>query len=154
MTSKLFTPITLGGVELSNRVVLSPMCQYTAREGTVGDWHVMHLGQFAVAGAGLVIVEASGVEAGFALVVDCDSGKLAYELLKQSDLYVCAVFDDAAKAEKAREAFARANLHCYRISILHRRPGTKLHCFRSRCGKPRRPAEPRDRVFPARALRA
>ena len=37
MTSKLFAPITLGGVELSNRIVLSPMCQYSAREGTVGD---------------------------------------------------------------------------------------------------------------------
>jgi len=52
MTSKLFTPITLGGVELSNRIVLSPMCQYTAREGTVGDWHIMHLGQFKRGGAG------------------------------------------------------------------------------------------------------
>ncbi len=63
MTSKLFAPITLGGVELSNRIVLSPMCQYSAPEGTVGDWQVMHLGQFAVSGAGLVMVEATGVEA-------------------------------------------------------------------------------------------
>ncbi len=63
MTSKLFTPITLGGVDLSNRIVVSPMCQYTAHEGTVGDWHVMHLGQYAVSGAALVMVEATGVEA-------------------------------------------------------------------------------------------
>ena len=71
MTSKLFAPITLRGVELSNRIVLSPMCQYAAREGTVGDWHVMHLGQFAVSGAGLVMVEASGVEAIGRITVGC-----------------------------------------------------------------------------------
>ena len=71
MTSKLFTQITLGGVELSNRIVLSPMCQYSAREGTVGDWHVMHLGQFAVSGVGLVMVEASGVEAIGRITVGC-----------------------------------------------------------------------------------
>ncbi len=63
MTSKLFAPITLGGVERANRIVLSPMCQYSASKGTVGDWHIMHLGQFAVSGAGLVMVEATGVEA-------------------------------------------------------------------------------------------
>lgn len=62
MTSKLFEPIALRGLELSNRIVVSPMCQYTANEGTVGDWHLMHLGQFAVSGAGLVFVEATGVE--------------------------------------------------------------------------------------------
>ena len=71
MTSKLFAPITLGGVDLSNRIVVSPMCQYSAREGTVGDWHVMHLGQFAVSGAGLVMVEASGVEAIGRITLGC-----------------------------------------------------------------------------------
>ena len=71
MTSKLFAPITLGGVELSNRIVVSPMCQYSAREGTVGDWHVMHLGQFAISGAGLVMVEASGVEAIGRITLGC-----------------------------------------------------------------------------------
>ena len=62
MTAKLFSPFRLRGLELPNRIVVSPMCQYSALEGTVGDWHVMHLGQFAVSGAGLVIVEATGVE--------------------------------------------------------------------------------------------
>ncbi len=62
MTSKLFAPIALRGLELANRIVVSPMCQYTAQDGTVGDWHLMHLGQFAVSGAGLVFVEATGVE--------------------------------------------------------------------------------------------
>jgi outer membrane protein assembly factor BamB len=63
---------------------------------------------------------------GFALVLDCDSGVFAHELAKQSSLYICAVFDDAAKAQQARVTFARANLHGSRISVWHREPGTKL----------------------------
>lgn len=62
MRTKLFSPIRLGALELSNRIVVAPMCQYTAEEGSMTDWHLMHLGQFAVSGAGLVIVEATGVE--------------------------------------------------------------------------------------------
>ena len=63
MASHLFTPIQLRDVKLPNRVIVAPMCQYSAQEGTPTDWHLMHLGQFAVAGPGLVFVEASGVEA-------------------------------------------------------------------------------------------
>ena len=61
MSSALFSPISLRGLELANRVVVSPMCQYSCRDGDMNDWHVMHLGQFAVAGAGLVFTEASAV---------------------------------------------------------------------------------------------
>ncbi len=61
MSSALFSPISLRGLELANRVVVSPMCQYSCRDGDMTDWHVMHLGQFAVAGAGLVFTEASAV---------------------------------------------------------------------------------------------
>ena len=53
MASHLFTPIELRSIELSNRVIVAPMCQYSAHEGTPTDWHLMHLGQFAVAGPGL-----------------------------------------------------------------------------------------------------
>lgn len=60
---ELFTPIELGGITLPNRIVVAPMCQYSAREGSMTDWHVMHLGQFACSGAGLVMVEATGVNA-------------------------------------------------------------------------------------------
>jgi len=62
MPSQLFTPISLRSVELPNRVVVAPMCQYSAEDGSVTDWHLMHLGQFSVAGPGLVFVEATGVE--------------------------------------------------------------------------------------------
>ncbi len=63
MTSKLFTPIELRGLCLDNRIVVSPMCQYSAENGTAGDWHLMHLGQFSVSGAGLLMVEMTNVEA-------------------------------------------------------------------------------------------
>lgn len=63
MTARLFTPIALRALELTNRVVVAPMCQYSAHDGTATDWHLMHLGQFAVCGAGLAFVEATGVEA-------------------------------------------------------------------------------------------
>ena len=58
----LFTPLELRGVTLKNRVVLSPMCQYSADDGFASDWHLVHLGQFAKGGAGLVFTEAAAVE--------------------------------------------------------------------------------------------
>jgi len=61
MSSKLFTPIQLGGVTLPNRIVVSPMCQYSADDGSMTDWHMMHLGSLAVSGAGLLMIEATGV---------------------------------------------------------------------------------------------
>lgn len=60
--SRLFTPYRLRDLELSNRVVVSPMCQYSAEDGSATDWHMMHLGTLAQSGAGLLIVEATGVE--------------------------------------------------------------------------------------------
>jgi 2,4-dienoyl-CoA reductase-like NADH-dependent reductase (Old Yellow Enzyme family) len=59
----LLSPLTLRGLTLKNRVVVSPMCQYSAVDGVVSDWHLAHLGRFALGGAGLVFVEATGVEA-------------------------------------------------------------------------------------------
>lgn len=59
--SKLFTPIRLGGVDLSNRIAIAPMCQYSAENGSATDWHMMHLGNLALSGAGLLIIEATAV---------------------------------------------------------------------------------------------
>lgn len=61
MTAKLFTPIQLGGITLPNRIVVSPMCQYSAADGAMSDWHTVHLGSLACSGAGLMIIEATGV---------------------------------------------------------------------------------------------
>jgi len=63
---------------------------------------------------------------GFALVLDCDSGALAFSLAKSSNLYICAVFDDPDKAQTARRRFSRANLLASRISVWFREPGTRL----------------------------
>lgn len=62
MTSALFSPIRLAGLELANRIAVSPMCQYSADDGSATDWHLMHLGMLANSGAGLVVVEATHVE--------------------------------------------------------------------------------------------
>ena len=59
--SQLFSPFTLRGLTLRNRTVVAPMCQYTSRHGLANDWHLVHLGRFAIGGFGLVILEATGV---------------------------------------------------------------------------------------------
>ena len=58
----LFTPLTLGDITLRNRVVVSPMCQYASEGGGPADYHLVHLGQFAMGGAGLVFCEETAVE--------------------------------------------------------------------------------------------
>jgi 2,4-dienoyl-CoA reductase-like NADH-dependent reductase (Old Yellow Enzyme family) len=59
----LFDPLVLGGVKLRNRIGVSPMCQYSSTDGHPMSWHLVHLGSRAVGGAGLVLAEASAVEA-------------------------------------------------------------------------------------------
>jgi 2,4-dienoyl-CoA reductase-like NADH-dependent reductase (Old Yellow Enzyme family) len=71
MTSQLFTPIALRGLTLPNRIVVAPMCQYSAIDGSATDWHILHLGSFAVAGPGLVMIEATGVEAAGRITPGC-----------------------------------------------------------------------------------
>ena len=61
MTDSLFTPLSLRGTELPNRVAVSPMCQYSAPDGYATDWHKVHLGSRAVGGAGAVVTEATAV---------------------------------------------------------------------------------------------
>ncbi|MDM0115395.1 NADH:flavin oxidoreductase/NADH oxidase [Variovorax sp. J22R133] len=60
--SALFSPFALGPLALPNRIVIAPMCQYTADDGNAVDWHMIHLGQLALSGAGLLIIEATAVE--------------------------------------------------------------------------------------------
>src|SRR3954452_21448005 len=57
----LLSPMTLRGVTLRNRIVMSPMCQYSAHEGFASDWHLVHLGSRAVGGVALVVMEATAV---------------------------------------------------------------------------------------------
>ncbi|MEI8324134.1 MAG: NADH:flavin oxidoreductase/NADH oxidase [Betaproteobacteria bacterium] len=60
--SQLFSPYAIGPLALKNRIVIAPMCQYSAVDGEASDWHLMHLGQMALSGAGLLIIEATAVE--------------------------------------------------------------------------------------------
>jgi len=59
--SHLFDPLDIGGLRLANRIIIAPMCQYSAEEGNASDWHMIHLGSLALSGAGMLILEASAV---------------------------------------------------------------------------------------------
>jgi 2,4-dienoyl-CoA reductase-like NADH-dependent reductase (Old Yellow Enzyme family) len=60
--SVLFTPLNVGPLTLPNRIVIAPMCQYSAQDGSATDWHLIHLGHLALSGGGLLILEATAVE--------------------------------------------------------------------------------------------
>ncbi|MGN6059592.1 MAG: oxidoreductase, partial [Sphingomicrobium sp.] len=59
--SALFTPLEVAGLKLANRIVIAPMCQYSAEDGCMSDWHVIHLGHLALSGAALLTIEATAV---------------------------------------------------------------------------------------------
>ena len=63
MTSALFTPYKLRKLELANRIVVSPMCQYSAIDGCATDWHLLHWGQLLQSSAGMFTIEATAVSA-------------------------------------------------------------------------------------------
>ncbi|MDB5652112.1 MAG: putative oxidoreductase [Hyphomicrobiales bacterium] len=83
--SKLFAPITVGGLKLVNRIVIAPMCQYSAVDGCMTDWHLIHLGHLALSGAGLLTIEATAV---------VPEGRISY-----ADV---GLYDDATEAAMAR----------------------------------------------------
>jgi 2,4-dienoyl-CoA reductase-like NADH-dependent reductase (Old Yellow Enzyme family) len=57
----LFQPLRLGGLELGSRIVIAPMCQYSADQGCMNDWHLIHLGHLALSGAALLTIEATAI---------------------------------------------------------------------------------------------
>ena len=67
----VFVPFRVRSLELANRIVVSPMCQYSAVDGTADDWHLVHLGSRALGGAGLVIAEMTDVEAEGRITLGC-----------------------------------------------------------------------------------
>jgi NADPH2 dehydrogenase len=93
MTSALFSPIRLAELELANRIVVAPMCQYSADDGSPTDWHMSHLGMLANSGAGLVVIEATHVERHGRITHGCTG-----------------LYSDHNEA-----AFARVIAHCKRI---------------------------------------
>jgi NADPH2 dehydrogenase len=93
MSSMLFSPLRIANLELANRIVVSPMCQYSANDGCASEWHLTHLGMLANSGAGLVVVEATHVER---------HGRITHGCL--------GLYSDACEA-----ALARVVAHCRRI---------------------------------------
>src|ERR1700693_6441353 len=93
MSSALFSPTTVGSTELLNRIVVSPMCQYSADDGCANDWHLTHLGMLANSGAGLLVLEATHVER---------LGRITHGCL--------GIYSDACE-----DALARIVAHCKRI---------------------------------------
>jgi len=93
MSSALFSPLRLANLDVANRIVVSPMCQYSANDGAASDWHVTHLGMLANSGAGLVVVEMTDVER---------RGRISHGCL--------GLYSDACEA-----ALARVVAHCRRI---------------------------------------
>ncbi len=71
MSAQLLTPFTMRSLTLPDRIVVSPMCQYMANDGSANDWHLMHLGQFAMGAGGLVITEATHVSAAGRITPRC-----------------------------------------------------------------------------------
>ena len=71
MSSALFSPLELRGLTLKNRIAVSSMCQYAAENGSAVDWHLMHLGQFSMGAAGLVMTEATAVSASGRITPNC-----------------------------------------------------------------------------------
>lgn len=69
--SLLFSPWRLGSLDLANRIVIAPMCQYSAVDGVPQDWHTVHYGSLAMSGAGLLIMEATGVNAAGRITPGC-----------------------------------------------------------------------------------
>src|SRR5450631_3082761 len=59
--SQLFSPFRAGQLELANRIIIAPMCQYSAENGCMTDWHLIHLGQLSLSGAALLTIEATAV---------------------------------------------------------------------------------------------
>lgn len=82
---KLFEPIAIGDLSLANRIVIAPMCQYSAVDGCMTDWHVIHLGHLALSGAALLTIEATAV---------LPEGRISY-----GDV---GLYDDATEAAMAR----------------------------------------------------
>src|SRR5581483_1634922 len=118
--SALFSPYKLAGLELANRLVVSPMCQYSGDDGCANDWHLMHLGMLANSGAALVIVEATHVER---------HGRITHGCL---GLYND---DNEADMERVRQAFVSAVKRALRIGFdeieLHMAHGYLAHGFMS-----------------------
>ena len=108
--SALFDPLTIRDVEFNNRIWVSPMCQYMATDGFVGQWHNVHLGSFATGGTGLIMVEATGVVPEGRISIGCPS------------------IEDDAHAQAFKPIIDFAHSHDGKIGIQLAHAGRKAAC--------------------------
>jgi 2,4-dienoyl-CoA reductase-like NADH-dependent reductase (Old Yellow Enzyme family) len=108
--SALFDPLTIREVEFNNRIWVSPMCQYMAKDGFVGQWHDVHLGSFATGGTGLIMVEATGVVPEGRISIGCPS------------------IEDDAHANAFKPMIDFAHSHDVKIGIQLAHAGRKAAC--------------------------
>ena len=107
----LFSPVSLGALSLKNRIVIAPMCQYSAKDGSASDWHMIHLGHLSLSGAGMLIIEATSVEA---------EGRITY-----GDL---GLYSDANETALARVLKAIRTYSPIPVSIQLAHAGRKASC--------------------------
>jgi len=110
--SKLFEPLTLRGTTFQNRAWVSPMCQYSATDGFIGQWHRSHLGAFATGGPGLIMVEATGIVPEGRISIGCPS------------------IEDIAHANAFKEIIEFAHLENVKIGIQLAHAGRKASTMR------------------------
>ncbi len=108
---KLFTPLTVGDLALANRIVIAPMCQYSAEDGCMTDWHLIHLGQLALSGAALLTIEATAVT---------PEGRITW-----GDV---GLYDDATEAALARTIASIRRWSDMPIAIQLAHAGRKASC--------------------------
>ncbi|WP_417582255.1 NADH:flavin oxidoreductase/NADH oxidase [Pelagibacterium sp.] len=108
---KLFEPITIGKTTLANRIVIAPMCQYSAENGEMNDWHLIHLGQLAMSGAALLTIEATAVK---------PEGRITY-----GDV---GLYDDATEAAMKRVLDGIRRWSDMPISVQLAHAGRKASC--------------------------
>ncbi len=108
---KLFTPARVGQLDLANRIVIAPMCQYSAVDGCMTDWHLIHLGNLALSGAALLMIEAAAVT---------PEGRITY-----GDV---GLYDDASEAAIARTLDSVRRWSAMPIGIQLAHAGRKASC--------------------------
>jgi 2,4-dienoyl-CoA reductase-like NADH-dependent reductase (Old Yellow Enzyme family) len=123
---RLFSPIEIGPRVLKNRIVVAPMCQYSAVDGQASDWHVMHLGSLAISGAGMLVIEATAVEpqgrispADMGLWSEKQQAALAYAPGENAPHEL-----DAAGLDRIEAAFAAAAGRADALDLA----GVEIHC--------------------------
>ena len=138
MTDHLFSPITLGGLDLPNRIAIAPMCQYSADDGSASDWHLQQWMMYALSGAGMVTMEMSDVER---------RGRISHGCL--------GLYSDhnEAAAKRALDAARRVALPGTKFGIQLAHAGRKASCQRPwEGGGPLKPGQDPWQTVSASAL--